>query len=187
MRAFEPWKGDLYESEGIRGLRVFILGESHYGREGADRADFTQHIITKCAMVRETKRQFFTRIQRMVLGDLRELTDADRTDFWHRVVFYNFVQSIVSENTRVCPSRQMWQEAQEPFLQTLSEFSTPERTPHMILILGQHLNRHVPTLPIGMVRCVINHPSSFGFAINRWLPKVQDALTTAREKISVAG
>ena len=34
MRVFDPWIGEFYRSEGISGIRLWILGESHYGPAG---------------------------------------------------------------------------------------------------------------------------------------------------------
>ena len=35
MRVFEPWIGTQYRTTGLDGLRVLVLGESHYGAPAA--------------------------------------------------------------------------------------------------------------------------------------------------------
>lgn len=47
MRVFDPWVGSKYWSTGYGGVRVLILGESHYGDIGTESATFTTEVVKK--------------------------------------------------------------------------------------------------------------------------------------------
>jgi len=72
-RAFDPWIGNRYESVGLNGLRLLILGESQYDTD-EDQARLglpsehaeTQKIVQHLAIDKNTS--FFTKITRLVLG-----------------------------------------------------------------------------------------------------------------------
>ena len=171
-RTFDPWIGSHYFTEGIRGKRVFILGESHHGGEGCDYAGFTTKVIHDEALGENghPRRKFFARIQRLIVGGRGGFTDTEREDFWSRVAFCNFIQTAL-EGPRVRPTYDMWQAAREPLLLTLRELA-----PMLVLVLGVELNRGLPPFPEDIAICAIQHPSSPGFSYNEWQPKVLSAV-----------
>ncbi len=173
MRTFDPWVGSRYATEGIGGKRLLILGESHYGGAGCHYAAFTTEVIEEMALVKGRLR-FFSRVQRLVVGGRGGFSLQEREDFWQRVAFYNFIQTAL-EKRGDRPSFEMWQAAQEPFLQTVRELA-----PDIILVLGLELHRNLPPVPDGITVCAIQHPSAFGFSYDEWQPRVQAALASAR-------
>lgn len=79
------WRPALYE-EGIAGSRIAICGYSHYSDEGDHDGltiDIVGDVVSGAAPYR-----FFTSIARAFGYD-------DRAAFWNRVLFFNFVPTIV--------------------------------------------------------------------------------------------
>jgi hypothetical protein len=168
MRKFDPWIGNRYTAEGIRGVRLLILGEAHYGTGGSENNAFTTEIVRKLGQ--EGRFRFFSATQRLVIGGRGWLPKAARVEFWERVAFYNYVQSFPGPRARWRPTPAMWEAARAPFLQTLQEVA-----PQLLLILGRELRRHLPVLPAELPVCAVQHPSSRGFKYDQWQPMVQAA------------
>lgn len=181
MRAFDPWIGLKYETEGIGGTRLLVLGESQYpGAEyvhlypgGAPTAacrSSTQEIVRDLAI--ENRNRFFTKVAKIVLGlpAGRRLPSEVRVDFWERIAFYNYVQWWLG-GARFRPSPELWLAAQSPFLEVLSELR-----PHVLLVLGNELSRWLPTLPTEIEAVKIPHPSSKGFSYDPWSDSIRLAL-----------
>lgn len=176
MRTFDPWEGELYKSgEGMRGVRLLILGESHYSAE-AERPTFTKQMIQDLGQ-KQSRFRFYAATQRLVAGGRGRLSDTERVAFWEQVAFYNYIQSFVPR-PRIGPSPDMWSAARDPFLATLAELK-----PHMLLVLGLGLRDRLPGLPAHLVVRAIPHPSSFGFKYADWQPQVQAALDEAVAKV----
>lgn len=170
MRTFDPWVGSRYASEGIGGKRLLILGESHYGGSDCEYPAFTSEVIRDMAL-QKSRLSFFSRVLRLVMGGRGELSDAERSEFWERVAFYNYVQSSPGDEPRCRPSPEMWEAAAEPLLHTLREL-----TPDVMLVLGFELQSYLPPIPPEITVCGVRHPSSMGFCYDDWQPKVTAAL-----------
>jgi hypothetical protein len=173
-RTFDPWIGSLYATEGIRGKRLLILGESHYGGAGCEYPAFTSDVIRDMAL-RKGRLPFFSRVQRLVVGGRGGFSNEERADFWHRVAFYNYVQSSPGNSPRCRPTPEMWEAASEPLRQTLLELS-----PHIMLVLGIELHRNLPPINNTVTVCPIQHPSSVGFSYNVWQPRVCTAMNRSQ-------
>ena len=169
-RTFNPWIGSRYALDGIGGKRLLILGESHYGGDSCHYPEFTTEVIRDMAL-QKGRLPFFSRIQRLVIGGRGGFSVEERADFWHRVAFYNFIQTSL-EVLGSRPTYEMWQMGREPFLQTLQELR-----PDIILILGIELERNLPPIPDGITVCAIQHPSAIGFSYDNWQPKVLSLFT----------
>jgi hypothetical protein len=170
MRKFDPWKGSLYATEGIGGTRLLILGEANYGKDGHDIRTVTIDMVR--ALGQQQRFRFYSTVQRLVSGGRGSLSNAERTDFWERVAFYNFIQAFPGERARIPPTAEMWLAAKEPFLQTLDELR-----PHVVLVLGIRLRSHLPTTHTEATFCYIPHPSSRGVRYEEWHPIIKKALT----------
>lgn len=126
-RVMDPWIGSRYEHGGINKLKLLVLGESSYKREGYPESyDLSQHnrnLALDAIGYEEGARwwnasKFYTRITRMFGFDARRR--EERQEFWNSVCFCNFLQVILT-GPRKSPSREAWQEATGPLLQTLQE------------------------------------------------------------------
>ena len=167
---WHPWVGSLYESEGYRGRRILILGESHYGGDGCHYPEVTREGIQDMAL-KKGHLPFFSRTQRIIVGGRGGFTSEERHDFWHRVAFANYVQTAL-ERPGSRPSWEMWSAASEQFLRTVEELR-----PDVIVALGIELGRNLPKVPDGVTLCVVQHPSSIGFTYEPWQERVASALT----------
>ena len=177
MRKFEPWVGSLYREEGLSGIRVFILGESHYGIAGDEIPSLTRDVVKEWGQ--EKRYRFFTVTQKLVMGIAPGIwvSDADRKEFWERVVFYNFIQEFPGPTSRRRPTLEMWSTAKSPFIGTLQELD-----PQVLIVLGQDLQKNLPEIPSGIHVCFIKHPSSGGLRYSQWQPGIQSVLRKAKDQ-----
>lgn len=171
---FEPWIGSRYADDNRFGVRLLVLGESHYGPEQETRSTITSEVVREWA---KTKRHpFFTKVAKVLLGldGNSWLDDTSRSEVWEHVAFYNYIQGFVSDDSRVRPTYQMWSDSRRPFLHVLSELR-----PNVVLVLGKELATNLPAFPGGIEVCHIQHPST-GFDYKKWNPLFADAIQRAR-------
>lgn len=189
-RIIHPRVGSNYSTAGLRNQRIMIVGESSYDkdakREGYDIANQTINVGAD-AIGYDGGRgywndsRFYTRIARMFEFNPRSF--AHRKEFWDSVVYYNFLQ-IVLTKPRQNPPSDSWTEARGAFLETIEEFK-----PEIILSFSKRMWPHLPKLddsgipndfgvqcrearistPGGHNARLIgfDHPTSYGF---RWKP-----------------
>ncbi len=190
---FRPWEGALYRSAGLGGVRILVLGESHYEWgsrpvQCPEETELTEFCVREYQ--RKKKHQFWTRVTNMLIGDGR--TDVA---IWDRVAYYNFVQTLLDKHQR--PTEAMWKDSVEPFQRVVQQLE-----PHCILALGKSLWAHIPegiyssqlitstgeSRPIRWFRIssakrapstFVNHPRSRQFTTTRWRPVVQALLRAA--------
>ena len=81
------WRPDRYH-EGIAGSRIAISGYSHYSNEGDD-AELTNLVVAR-VVSGESRYAFFTSVARAF--------GFEPSAFWPRVIFFNFVPSIVGSS-----------------------------------------------------------------------------------------
>lgn len=136
--AFEPWIGADYEENGFQGIRVLLLGESHFVGEGDPGPTITQNVVRKYG-IEGRSQPFFTKVWKTMSPDGGDSSE-DREAFWHSVAFYNFIQEPVGEVARQkSPTPEMWQRAVEPFRSVIADLE-----PQAIVVLGKRLWRHLP-------------------------------------------
>ena len=175
-RTFDPWVGSLYASEGLDGLKLLVLGESHYGTFESEAADKTTEVVR--SQGRGKRYRLFTITAKMVLGrgSGGSFSDSECAAFGDRVAFANYIQSFPTEDAKsqTRPTNQMWTNAREPFLETLREIR-----PHAVLVLGLDMFKRLPALPTDVVAKGIKHPSRFSkYAVSQ--PVVQKLIADAR-------
>ncbi|MDA8090569.1 MAG: hypothetical protein M0Z61_10195 [Nitrospiraceae bacterium] len=164
---FKPWVGRNYGK--TNGIRLLILGESHYGPKES-KSDFTQQ-LTKAYVNHEWNHRFWTNIMQVIDG--RKYWEIDRDVFWSEVAFYNYIQEPVAETAGVAPSPDMWAIAEEPFLEVL-----PLLKPTHIVVLSKRLWKNMTSkgergddLSVNKVeRETRLFPYEGGFARATWLP-----------------
>jgi hypothetical protein len=96
---FHPWIGVQYGTDGIEGRRLLILGESHYESEPGDVDVATQCALTLQIIDRAIRGDaglsFYSKIANAISG--KDLTTPEqRSGFWKRVTFYNYVQRLLN-------------------------------------------------------------------------------------------
>jgi hypothetical protein len=174
---FEPWIGNKYESEGLIGVKVLVLGESHYlkDKKPDNLSDFTIYVIKSIALSRRPHK-FFKTIHNL-LAD-KEINDEPKNwnDIWDRICFYNFVQRLLPRNAKR-PENQDWEDAKEPFNKTMRNLN-----PHLVIVFGVDLKNHLPEMADGFKPkfIYVRHPSSWRFLKKN---KRDELYETGREQI----
>ena len=175
MRSFDPWIGPNYESQGLHGLKIFFLGEAHYGKPHEKSKGMTKRVVEDCGLIGGFA--FFTKVAKTGLfkysGDV--LTNIERRNFWNSIAFYNYIQDFPSDGPRVPPTKEMWVDAAAPFLGALKELK-----PDLVVILGKELGRQITEMPADITFCQINHPSS-SYSYKKWVPKLEQIVKDLKE------
>jgi hypothetical protein len=148
---FHPHVGKNYETTGFNGLKLLILGESHYCEYKCENcgkihnkecAGFTIEVLTRFFKYKEGKVEFedwmrtFTRFTNVLLEE--EADNQTLLNFWDSVIFYNYVQSS-TEGSRISPTDKQFEESKKAFLEILEYFK-----PDLILVWGKRLWDHMP-------------------------------------------
>jgi len=172
---FEPWIGDKYFDSDYFGVRVLVLGESHYGEKQEMRPTITTEVVRWLAQ--RERHSFFTKVSKVLLGAGKEtwLDNKTRSDIWEHIAFYNYIQGFVGNDSRIRPTYDLWNLSREPFLEVVTKLS-----PAVILVLGKELGRNIPDLPKSIQVCCIQHPST-GFVYSKWNPVFKDSLELAKQ------
>lgn len=169
---FEPWIGSKYFNSNRFGVRVLILGESHYAPDNAS-PTFTSQIVRDEAQ--DGRHSFFTKVSKVLLGlGNGWIDDETRSEVWEHVAFYNYIQGLVGKGSRIRPSQEMWANSRRPFLYVLNELK-----PDVLLVLGKQLANNLPGTPDSIEVCQIQHPST-GFVYSKWNPLFVDAVRRAK-------
>ena len=172
---FKPWIGKRYENRELFGLRILLLGESHYGEPGEENENFTIDVVKYWGQ--KERLRFFTITAKFLLGKGTGewLSDNERSDFWEKVAFYNYIQELVGNNSRIRPTSEMWENAKASFL-LLCDVLKPE----LIVVLGKELCSNLPAIPSKYPYCCVRHPSS-GFSYKREMPILLDAIAKSQK------
>lgn len=189
---YKPRKGKNYDSGGMFGLKLMILGESHYEwKPGALTSNISDELINENIKGARSHR-FYTNVFQAVTGQSKRSAGLPAVkEFWESVLFYNYVQVPVGEKPRKSPSTAMWKDSKPAVVQTVQKYE-----PDAILALGIRLWRRLKHLEIvdrlagetgrfagQSTDCWIrhiNHPSSVGFKWSKWNEKIARFLEGVR-------
>src|SRR5690242_7452359 len=100
---FKPWVGENYRRSSL-GLRVLIIGESHYWLKGRIPKDLTNFVIQKIRSGSEPVKATLGGVQRIMNAILPESL-GERV--WDEIAFYNYLQSWIGKNAAHRPN---WRE-----------------------------------------------------------------------------
>ena len=178
---FQPWVGEQYGAGSRFGVRVLVLGESHYGPVGKERPAETNEVIrwfTQRARTGEGARHlFFTKVANVLRGQRGWIDDGDLAAVFQEVAFYNFVQSFVGDAARGHPTFRQWVEAQAPFQTVLDSLR-----PDAVLVLGLELSRHILDWPEHTEHAVVAHPASSRLRYDEAIPAFQALVGRAKDR-----
>lgn len=140
---FTPFVGDDYDLGLVDGVRVLLLGESHYGvpssAPGCGRdctqSNFDGYMDEDCDL--DNQPQFFRKLPRIVTRD-ENVTQVGSAAAWRCIAYANFVQEFVGPHARMRPSHDQWKRGQA----ALTEFVETLR-PDVVLVLGAQLWNHI--------------------------------------------
>ena len=103
---YRPWRGDDYPNGFRKGLKLLILGHSHYDD---DNPDATEKWTRK--HVEEKPDRFWTHVEEVIQG--RCLDSDRRREFWNSVAFSNFIQEPLTLGAK--PTDLQWTRARKAF------------------------------------------------------------------------
>ena len=128
---FEPWVGKDYETGGVFGKKLLILGESLYCSNcedcGIGKAD-ENNCRTNAKSINEILNDYdetgrykatFTKFERALYGGY---TDKSlRYEIWNSVMFYNYVQKALNKN-RKSPKSVDFRNSDKAFFEILEQY-----------------------------------------------------------------
>jgi hypothetical protein len=173
---FSPWIGSKYATEGFNGLRVLVVGESHYGDKRYERPTVTPEIV-KALALGEThpnalqklpKHRHFAKILAAVNNVSRSglFSTNQRREFWSRVAYFNFVQEFMRA-TRKDPTPEAWARGTLAFREVLVALD-----PELVLCFSSRNGDRLKSLAGAVPVAVVNHPSSPRFSYARVNPVI---------------
>ena len=195
---FAPCVGPQYEAGAFDGLRLLVLGESHYRWPGmpSDERTLTRHVVE--AKMKGDPGNFVRGVTSTLLGGPHK-GELERLTLWRNLAFYNYSQEFAGDHARQRPAHEHWEQAQEPFRQVLDFLS-----PSVVLVCGKSLWQHVRKIdglsdePLvnpndelersrvarsgerATVLGMMAHPSSIGFNSTEWAPRIQNYFARAK-------
>ena len=173
---FHPWIGQHYDGENRFGVRVLVLGESHYGPDGTERQDETERVVTWYTQG-GARHLFFTKVANVLRRQRGWIDDGELAAVFHEIAFYNFVQTFAGDGPRDHPTFRQWVDAQAPFKTVLDELR-----PDAVLVLGLELSYHILDWPKDVEHTVIGHPASSRLSYADAIPKFQCLVERARQR-----
>lgn len=199
----KPWRGPKWghNDNALGGLRLLILGESHYHETepvGADVPDMTEYVVRNYVSGNQSH-AFLSKVERLVMGDGASWHPAD---FWDSVVFYNYIPVVAANKSGQRPPEELWHgEAPSLFLDVVKRIEA-----EAILVCGTTLWRRMVSglvenesaysaggrywrdreyevaLPYRAVAVHIPHPSgSRGWNYERCLPAIKHLRSRVNE------
>lgn len=194
---FDPWVPESEHSR-LEGVRLLILGESHYEEPNKGVLDssekdpnFTIGIVRRWGAQPEGRQRFFANLYEMVTGEPWRL-DADHDRLWQHVWFYNYVQALVSSGGGKTPTKAQFEASECQFRSVLERVR-----PEAVIVMGVRLWQAMATQDewvedmagaLGRV-CAYRladgsrvfaahtwHPSAPAFSPGKWHPRVKSYL-----------
>jgi hypothetical protein len=146
---FCPSVGDKY-NEGIRyskegkieygrGLKVIVLGESHYPEKETDilqRSQTIEVIESHKNRVKNGRSRAFNKFEESLCGEKLSMGE-DCKIFWNHLIFYNYLQKQISA-PRVAPDEYLFKDAVTPFKEVLKEHE-----PDIVIVWGKRLFKNL--------------------------------------------
>lgn len=147
---FKPWIGPDYESGGIFGKKILVVGEAHIC--GADCEDCGIGKSPECedlntpGVVKNYLQNHsgewsrtFRKFERALFGNWTD--DSQSEKIWNSVAFYNYIQRALTKS-RISPEWQDFKDSEEAFFTVIDTLE-----PDLIIVWG--LTRMYDNLPAG--------------------------------------
>ncbi|MEE1290018.1 MAG: hypothetical protein UHW86_03180 [Spirochaetota bacterium] len=115
---FLPFVGSEYDSGGIFGKKILILGESHHCDPGEATRNFTKDVMEK--HLYEESYSTFTKFERSLVG--RETNQDERIKIWNSLIFYNYLQEPMSD-VRLAGTREQYCAAESALFAVLEKYA----------------------------------------------------------------
>jgi len=185
---FAPWVGQHYATGGFRDLRVLIVSESFYGDCRYERPDVAaelikalalglrnQHTRGKVARHLHYAKIFASMNNRRTAGVFNR---EQRTDFWSRVAYFNFIQQFLEES-REEPPAIAWARGKPAFAEVMQVLQ-----PELVVSYSLRNGARVRALSGDVPVAVVNHPSA-RFSYQRANPIIAEGFEAALSRAAV--
>lgn len=135
---FKPWVGKDYESGGIFGKKILVLGESHtcggcdqcglkYS-SGCDEVNTIKDMEILLSGYRDSWTPTFRKFERSLVNE--ETTLERSKEIWNSVTFFNFLQ-VAMDYSREGGTPEDYEEGRTAFLEVLDELQ-----PDLVIVWG---------------------------------------------------
>lgn len=135
--SFLPYIGSHYSSGGMFRRRVMVLGDSHYG--DVPRAEITREVM-RWYLDPDTEREgwmnTFVKFERSLVG--HETDWAERRAIWDSVMFYNYLQVLLS-GPREAGTPEQYRDSAGAFYQVMEQ-----HRPEVLIVWGKRLWDKLP-------------------------------------------
>ena len=146
---FQPWVGCNYNSGGIFGKRIMVLGESHYCGEGckdcgntthSECRHFTAEVIRSYLdpnAEREGWMSTYLKFERSLVN--HETASEESVRIWNSLLFYNYLQ-VAMQGPRQAGTQEQYKSAAEPFFSVMNQYQ-----PELLIVWGVRLWHNLPS------------------------------------------
>ena len=134
---FLPFVGKDYHSGGIFGRKLMVMGDSHYG--SVPSPDTTRQVLgwyLDPSVEREGWMNTFLKFERSLVG--KETTAQDSRKIWDSVLFYNYLQVLLS-GPREAGTDQQYKDSSASFYEVLSQYR-----PDLLIVWGKRVWQKLP-------------------------------------------
>lgn len=144
---FEPFVGDEYSNGFRHGLKLLLLGESHYQKDPpydpaihdlpAYTLPFTTRVVKEDFLGMTDGRSSFEnkfiwgRLHRMLTGK-EDPTKADAMDAWSRIAYGNYIQHFVGKDAKAQKRAWHWESGKKALPELLEQLA-----PDRVLVFGK--------------------------------------------------
>ena len=142
----EPFIGEEYGKTDIfGGKKILALGESLYINEEDDAngkfKELTKELVKQYIHFRKNNGEFkdakyiggwtntYLKFERALIG--KETNSEDSENIWNSIVFYNYLQTPITEGARASGSNQAYADSQDAFIEVVKEHE-----PDLIVVWG---------------------------------------------------
>ena len=129
---FKPWVGSQYQSGGILHKRILALGESHYfGGEDkvfemTEPTDFTSQVVRSYLDENSPYERWKNTFKKFERSLVNRVTTHDESNLvWKSIVFYNYLQAVLSSPRQSVPP-DLYKKSEDAFFEVLEEFRPEE-------------------------------------------------------------
>lgn len=134
---FQPWVGKSYHNGGIFGKKIMALGDSHYGTE--QNANITREVLgwyLDKSVEREGWMNTYLKFERSLVG--RETTAEESNDIWQSILFYNYLQVLLTQPREAGTDKQ-YKESSAAFFQVMEQYQ-----PDVLIVWSKRLWQKLP-------------------------------------------
>ena len=134
---FLPFVGKDYHSGGIFGRKLMVMGDSHYG--SVPSPDITRQVLgwyLDASVECEGWMNTFLKFERSLVG--KETTAQDSRKIWDSVLFYNYLQVLLS-GPREAGTDQQYKDSSAAFYEVLNQYR-----PDLLIVWGKRVWQKLP-------------------------------------------